>query len=325
MTDKPRRTQRERVGESSRRLAEAAIALIAEQGYAATTAQEIGLRAGYSRDMVRVRFGTRKRCSRRSSPPSAKADSTSRMTPVNPGSTASGRIARMRRFAEEDGQLLRAILVLNFEAAQADDQLRTRIRRQTSRRRIPTDREYADLLAFRTAMRRFMQWSEERAQAEGMTHLQHQLLLAVRAHDDHRGPTVGEAAEYLLMTPSSASELVDRAEAGGFVRRQRSGEDARVVRLHLDTDVGQQKLGALTIDVFNELARVGPVLQLVLADAARGLCLPTNNPILGWPPPCARAGTNRMPKVWGPEGSRVGTPADDTIRSGWRSRTPQAG
>ena len=142
--------------------------------------------------------------------------------------------------------------------------------RQTSRRRTPTDQEYADLLAFRTAMRRFMQWSEERAQAEGMTHLQHQLLLAVRAHGDHRGPTVGEAAEYLLMTPSSASELVDRAEAGGFVRRERSGEDARVVRLHL-TAVGEQKLEALTIDVLSELARVGPVLQLVLADAARGL------------------------------------------------------
>ena len=144
------------------------------------------------------------------------------------------------------------------------------VARQTSRRRTPTDQEYADLLAFRTAMRRFMQWSEERAQAEGMTHLQHQLLLAVRAHGDDRGPTVGEAAEYLLMTPSSASELVDRAEAGGFVRRERSGEDARVVRLHL-TAVGEQKLAALTFDVLSELARVGPVLQLVLADAARGL------------------------------------------------------
>src|SRR4051794_25147809 len=97
---------------------------------------------------------------------------------------------------------------------------------QTSRSRTPTDGDYADLLAFRTGMRRFMQWSEERAQAEGMTHLQHQLLLAVRAHDDHRGPTVGEAAEYLLMTPSSASELVDRAEAGGLSRPPPSGADA---------------------------------------------------------------------------------------------------
>ena len=136
-------------------------------------------------------------------------------------------------------------------------------------RRTPTDREYADLLAFRAAMRRFMQWSEERAQEEGMTHLQHQLLLVVRAHDDCRGPTVGEAAEYLLMTPSSASELVDRAEAGGWVRRERSGEDARVVRLHL-TDRGEERLERLTVDVLAELSRVAPTLRLVLADVAGG-------------------------------------------------------
>jgi AcrR family transcriptional regulator len=130
VTDKPRRTQRERVGESSRRLAEAAIALIAEQGYAATTAQEIGLRAGYSRDMVRVRFGTKEAL--------VDAILTSQYenrldTPDDPSESGLqrvlGRIARMRRFAEEDGQLLRAMLVLNFEAAQADDLLRKRIRR----------------------------------------------------------------------------------------------------------------------------------------------------------------------------------------------------
>jgi DNA-binding MarR family transcriptional regulator len=118
-------------------------------------------------------------------------------------------------------------------------------------------------------MRRFMQWSEERAQQEGMTHLQHQLLLAVRAHTDPRGPTLGEAAEYLLVTPSSASELVDRAESGGYVQRQRCAEDARVVRLQL-TSVGEKKLERLTIDVLAELARVGPMLKLVLADVARG-------------------------------------------------------
>lgn len=141
--------------------------------------------------------------------------------------------------------------------------------RQVPGTRTPTQREYADLLAFRTGMRRFTQWSEELAQDEGMTHLQHQLLLAVRAHGEHRGPTLGEVADYLLMTPSSASELVDRAEARGYVRRQRSQEDARVVRLHL-TAVGEKKLERLTVAVLTELARVGPVLQLVLADVARG-------------------------------------------------------
>src|SRR3954452_15416532 len=139
---------------------------------------------------------------------------------------------------------------------------------QTSRSRTPTDGDYADLLAFRTGMRRFMQWSEERAQAEGMTHLQHQLLLAVRAHVDPRGPTVSEAADYLLMPNSSASELVDRAVGGGCVRPERSSEDARVVRLRL-TAAGQRKVERLTTDVLEELARIGPVLQLVLVDAMR--------------------------------------------------------
>jgi AcrR family transcriptional regulator len=129
VSDMPRRTQRQRVGESSRRLAEAAIALIAEKGYAATTAQEIALRAGYSREMVRVRFGTKEalldailtsQYESRLDPPDDPDDSGL--------DRVLGRIARMRAFAEEDPQLLRAMLVLNFEAAQTDDLLRQRIR-----------------------------------------------------------------------------------------------------------------------------------------------------------------------------------------------------
>jgi len=129
VTDKPRRTQQQRVGESSRRLAEAAIALIAEQGYAATTAQEIGLRAGYSRDMVRVRFGTKEALLDTILTSQYESRLDTQDDPSESGlDRVLGRIARMRRFAEEDGQLLRAMLVLNFEAAQADNQLRTRIR-----------------------------------------------------------------------------------------------------------------------------------------------------------------------------------------------------
>ena len=129
MTDKPRRTQQQRVGESSRRLAEAAIALIAEQGYTATTAQEIGLRAGYSRDMVRVRFGTKEALLDTILTSQYESRLDTQDDPSESGlDRVLGRIARMRRFAEEDGQLLRAMLVLNFEAAQADNQLRTRIR-----------------------------------------------------------------------------------------------------------------------------------------------------------------------------------------------------
>lgn len=128
MTTQPRRTQQDRVEESSRRLAEAAVALIAEQGYGATTAQQIGLRAGYSRDMVRVRFGTKE----------ALVDSIlktlyeDRFTAA-PAEGASGAelllqsIRELREFAIADPVLLRAMFVLYFEAIQADDLLRKRV------------------------------------------------------------------------------------------------------------------------------------------------------------------------------------------------------
>jgi AcrR family transcriptional regulator len=58
-TERPRRTQAERVAESTGRLIEAALSLIAEKGFERTTAAEIGERAGYSRNMVRDRYGTK--------------------------------------------------------------------------------------------------------------------------------------------------------------------------------------------------------------------------------------------------------------------------
>lgn len=47
------------MAESSLALATAAIELIAEKGFERTTAAEIGVRAGYSRNMVRDRYGSK--------------------------------------------------------------------------------------------------------------------------------------------------------------------------------------------------------------------------------------------------------------------------
>jgi hypothetical protein len=96
-----------------------------------------------------------------------------------------------------------------------------------------SDPDYAALLAFRTALRQFNRWSETQARAVGLTHAQHQLLLAVKGHPDDRGPTIGEVASYLLLRHHSAVELINRAQAGGFVERHRDDADARVVRLQL--------------------------------------------------------------------------------------------
>ena len=52
-------TQPERVEISNRRLVDAAVELVAEKGWEATTAAEIGRRAGYSRAMVHARYGSK--------------------------------------------------------------------------------------------------------------------------------------------------------------------------------------------------------------------------------------------------------------------------
>lgn len=122
------------------------------------------------------------------------------------------------------------------------------------------DEDFQRLLAFRVALRRFNRWSEEQAAAEGLTHAQHQLLLAIRGHGDRRGPTIGELAEYLLIRHHSAVELVDRVVAGGFVVRRRDADDSRVVRVHL-TDRGRQAIAGLTALHLEELRRLAPVLD----------------------------------------------------------------
>lgn len=58
-TAAPRRTHRERVEQSDRLMLDAAKSLILERGTHATTLQEIGERAGYSRGLAHARFGSK--------------------------------------------------------------------------------------------------------------------------------------------------------------------------------------------------------------------------------------------------------------------------
>lgn len=117
------------------------------------------------------------------------------------------------------------------------------------------DEVYARLLILRSRLRRFERWSAEQAQSAGMTPAQHQLLLAVRGHPDHRGPTIGEIADYLMLRHHSAGELVQRAEAAGLVRRARDSDDRRVTRLQL-TKQGAERLESLTARHLEELERL---------------------------------------------------------------------
>ncbi|MFL6138641.1 MAG: MarR family winged helix-turn-helix transcriptional regulator [Frankiaceae bacterium] len=127
-----------------------------------------------------------------------------------------------------------------------------------------SDKEFASLLAFRTELRRFNHWSEAQARTAGLTHMQHQLLLTIRGHTDERGPTITEVAEYLFLRHHSAVELVNRAESGGWVARNRDRDDARVVRLRL-TPKGEGAIEKLTEMHVQELQRLSPFLDHLVA------------------------------------------------------------
>ncbi len=129
-----------------------------------------------------------------------------------------------------------------------------------------TDADYEDLLILRTGLRRFLRWSEQQADAAGLTPAQHQLLLAIRGHGDPRGPSIGEVADYLLLRHHSAVGLIDRAVAAGLVQRARDPDDHRMVRLQL-TAAGGKRLEALSAVHLEELQR----LALKLPSAWRGL------------------------------------------------------
>lgn len=129
---------------------------------------------------------------------------------------------------------------------------------------MPSSRQYQQLLAIRTTLRSFDQWSRDAAEAHGLTHAQHQLLLAVRGAADPSGPTIGDVAESLLVQHHTATGLVDRAEALGLVERERDEADHRRVRLRL-TAAGSAVLGDLTAVHLAELRRLAPVLGALTA------------------------------------------------------------
>src|SRR5687767_8490892 len=124
----------------------------------------------------------------------------------------------------------------------------------------PHDADYQTLLQLRAGLRRFLRWSERQAQAAGLTPAQHQLLLAIRGHPDPRGPTLGDAAAYLLLRHHSAVGLVDRAEAAGLLTRRQDPDNLSTVRLRL-TDGGSRQLEALSELHLEELAHLAPAMH----------------------------------------------------------------
>lgn len=128
----PGLTQPERVELSSRRLLVAAAELIVEKGWDATTAAEIGRRAGYSRAMVHARYGSKDAILE-----AFQQTYVSRLNPdPEPGAKGLQQVLahfdRIHEIHAEDPALIRAMFVSAFEAVKTTSPLRDAVRTQLS-------------------------------------------------------------------------------------------------------------------------------------------------------------------------------------------------
>ncbi|HET7385454.1 MAG TPA: MarR family transcriptional regulator [Nocardioidaceae bacterium] len=122
--------------------------------------------------------------------------------------------------------------------------------------------DYTVLLVFRTAVRRFLQWSAAEAGRLGLSSQQHQFLLAVRAHHAERPPSISELSEILLLRHHSVVELANRVQKLGLVTRvKQPGDDRRVVRVQL-TEKGRQVIDDLAGAHMAELLQVVEMLGI---------------------------------------------------------------
>lgn len=132
-----------------------------------------------------------------------------------------------------------------------------------------TDADYEALSNLRYTLRRFMDFSASAAQEEGLPAQQHQALLAIRGYRGEDAMTIGILAERLLIAPHSATELVGRLVAAGYVSRQTDPADKRRQTLEL-TEKADAVLKRLTAIHLTEIRDMAPKLIDMLQSLQAG-------------------------------------------------------
>jgi DNA-binding MarR family transcriptional regulator len=129
-------------------------------------------------------------------------------------------------------------------------------------------RDYAQLAAFRYALRGFLRFSESAAAEAGLTSQHYQAMLILRGCPEDRRITINDLAQQLFIKHNSAVGLVDRLVREKLIARASSSADRRKVELRL-TVRGRQVLAKLAAMHRGELQRVGPVLKRFFAELSR--------------------------------------------------------
>ncbi|MBS1795544.1 MAG: MarR family transcriptional regulator [Acidobacteria bacterium] len=134
---------------------------------------------------------------------------------------------------------------------------------EESKNNALTKENFEALAEFRYAIRQFLRFSENAAEAVGLTPNQHQALLAVKGFPGRDRITNGELAERLQIKHHSAVGLVNRLVAQDLVRREPGEGDRREVYLAL-TDTGEALLEQLAFVHRQELEQLAPHLTGIL-------------------------------------------------------------
>jgi DNA-binding MarR family transcriptional regulator len=129
--------------------------------------------------------------------------------------------------------------------------------------------DYQGLAEFRHQIRKFLRFSEHAVRAAGMEPGQYQLMLAIKGIPEGVRPRIRELAERMQVQHHSAVELVNRLEAGGYVRRERAQDDRREVLLTL-TVKGERVLAELALHHREELRSAAPELVAALRKVMQG-------------------------------------------------------
>ncbi len=133
-----------------------------------------------------------------------------------------------------------------------------------------TDADYEALSNLRYTLRQFMDFSASAAQEEGLPAQQHQALLAIKGHRGEGAMSVGLLAERLLIAPHSATELVGRLVAAGYVSRNADPNDKRRQTLALTTKA-EAALKRLTAIHLSEIRELAPRLIAILHSLQDGI------------------------------------------------------
>lgn len=129
--------------------------------------------------------------------------------------------------------------------------------------------DYQALAEFRYQIRRYLHFSEQAVQAAGLERGQYQLMLAIKGIPEGVRPRIRELANRMQIQHHSAVELINRLEAGGFVRRERARDDRREVLLAL-TAKGERVLAELALHHHEELQSAAPSLVSALRRVMHG-------------------------------------------------------